>query len=132
MAATQCTYGHVRTLFLRLLGVIFLIAFVSLLSQVKLLYGESGLLPAAEFLDELRAAQGFFAAPSLFWLHSSDLTLVLAAAAGALLSFGLILNLAPRWCLLALWALYLSFVSIGQGFLSFQWDNLLLETALFA
>src|SRR5262249_33214223 len=33
---------------------------------------------------------------------------------------------------LACWALYLSFVSIGQEFLYFQWDNLLLESGFFA
>src|SRR5262249_34198637 len=32
----------------------------------------------------------------------------------------------------ALWALYLSFVNLGQDFFSFQWDNLLLETGFFA
>ncbi len=32
--------------------------------------------------------------------------------------------------LLALWALYLSFVSVGRDFMSFQWDILLLETTL--
>src|SRR5262249_38654148 len=33
----------------------------------------------------------------------------------------------PRVLLAALWVLYLSLVSAGQDFLSFQWDNLLLE-----
>jgi hypothetical protein len=32
---------------------------------------------------------------------------------------------------MALWGLYLSYVTIGQDFLSFQWDNLLLESAFF-
>ncbi len=32
--------------------------------------------------------------------------------------------------LLALWALYLSFVSAGRVFLSFQWDTLFLEAGL--
>ena len=51
---------------------------------------------------------------------------------GAVLSLGPILNVAPRYCLLLLWALYLSFVTVGQDFLAFQWDNLLLETAVCA
>jgi uncharacterized membrane protein YphA (DoxX/SURF4 family) len=42
------------------------------------------------------------------------------------------LGFAPRLCLLLLWALYLSLSVAGQEFLSFQWDVLLLETAVFA
>jgi len=122
--------GRVRDVFLRLLGVIFLAAFLSLLVQVRLLFGRDGLLPAAAYLDAVRA-HGILAVPTLFWLDASDRALVGLGIAGAVLSFGLILNVAPRWCLLALWALYLSFVSVGQDFLSFQWDNLLLEAAFF-
>ena len=119
----------VRDVFLRLLGVVFLIAFLSLGAQVTLLVGTQGLLPAGAFLATRR---GFFDAPTIFWLGHSDATLSAAATAGAVLSLGLVLNLAPRWCLVALWALYLSFVTIGQDFFSFQWDKLLLESAFFA
>ena len=122
--------GRVRDVYLRLLGVIFLAAFLSLLVQVRLLLGREGLLPAATYVDAIRRL-GFFAAPTVFWLDASDRALVGAAVAGAIVSFGLILNVAPRWCLVALWALYLSFVNVGQDFLSFQWDNLLLEAAFF-
>src|SRR2546428_10468749 len=123
--------GRVRDVYLRLLGVTFLAAFLSLLVQVRLLLGREGLLPAATYVDAIRRL-GFFAAPTVFWLDASDRALVGAAVAGAILSFGLILNVAPRWCLVALWALYLSFVNVGQDFLSFQWDNLLLEAAFFS
>src|SRR3989442_7669251 len=123
--------GRVRDLFLRLLGAIFLAAFLSLLVQVRLLLGREGLLPAVAYLEAVRG-HGVLAVPTVFWLDASDRALVGLAATGAILSFGLILNVAPRWCLLALWALYLSFVSVGQDFLSFQWDNLLLEAAFFA
>src|SRR5437870_12667842 len=122
--------GRVRDVFLRLLGVIFLAAFLSLLVQVRLLFGRDGLLPAGAYLDAVRA-RGMLAVPTLFWLDASDRALCGLAIAGAILSFGLILNVAPRWCLLALWALYLSFVNVGQDFLSFQWDHLLLEAAFF-
>src|SRR5437867_5111228 len=122
--------GRVRDVFLRLLGVIFLAAFLSLLVQVRVLFGRDGLLPAGAYLDAVRA-RGMLAVPTLFWLDASDRALCGLAIAGAILSFGLILNVAPRWCLVALWALYLSFVNVGQDFLSFQWDNLLLEAAFF-
>jgi len=119
----------VRDLFLRLLGVVFVVAFLSLLAQVTVLVGEHGLLPAREYL---RTAQGFLDAPTVFWLGCGDGTLRAGAVLGALLGVGLACGIAPRWCLAALWALYLSYVTIGQEFLSFQWDNLLLESALLA
>src|SRR5258706_315519 len=42
--------GAIRDLFLRLLGAVFLAAFLSLLAQVKVLFGAQGLLPAADYL----------------------------------------------------------------------------------
>ncbi len=123
--------AYVRALFLRLLGLIFLVAFLSLLVQVEVLYGNHGLLPAQDYLASLGDVS-FFRAPTIFWLSSSDLALRAVAIAGAVLSFGLILNLAPLYCLVLLWFLYLSFATIGQAFMWFQWDNLLLETAFFA
>jgi len=124
--------AHVRNLFLRLLAVMFLIAFVSLLPQVTVLVGRQGLLPAHAYLDAARRFGGPLEFPSIFWLGCGDWALRVGALAGVVLSFGLMLNVAPRCCLIALWALYLSFVTIGQDFFSFQWDNLLLESAFFA
>jgi len=55
-----------------------------------------------------------------------------AVFAGTLLGLAALALLSSRWCLLTLWALYLSFATIGQDFLSFQWDNLLLESGALA
>src|SRR5439155_1142219 len=49
------TYVLSRWLFLRLLGLVYLIAFVSLALQVTGLVGEHGILPAAAFLERERA-----------------------------------------------------------------------------
>jgi len=130
--AAGAARARVRDLFLRILGGIFLVAFLSLLSQVTLLFGRRGLLPAREYLDAIRGAAGVLEAPTLFWIDASDGALVGVAAAGALASVLLVLNIAPRLVLFLLWALYLSFATIGQDFLSFQWDNLLLESAFFS
>ena len=122
--------AQVRDLFLRLLGLVFLAAFLSLLVQITTLVGDGGLLPARAFLTRV---DGLADAPTLFrWIEPSDGALRAFAVAGVVLSVALLANLAPRWCLVALWALYLSFVTIGQDFFAFQWDNLLLETALVA
>jgi uncharacterized membrane protein YphA (DoxX/SURF4 family) len=125
----------VRDLFLRLLGAVFAGAFLALFAQVAFLFGRRGLLPAGEYLDAARAALGsgaFWAVPSVFWLSAGDTALRGVALAGAAVGAALAFGFAPRLCLALLWALYLSFASIGQDFLSFQWDNLLLESAFFA
>ena len=122
--------AQVRDLFLRVLGLVFLAAFLSILVQITALGGDDGLLPARVFLTRV---DGIADAPTLFrWIAPSDGALRGLALVGAALSVALVANLAPRWCLAALWALYLSFVTIGQDFFAFQWDNLLLETALVA
>ena len=53
-------------------------------------------------------------------------------AAGAVLSALLLAGIAPVPILGALWALYLSLAVVGQVFLGYQWDALLLETGLLA
>src|SRR5438046_10160827 len=54
----QPTYVLSRWLFLRLLGLVYLIAFVSLAPQVTGLVGEHGILPAAAFLERARGLSG--------------------------------------------------------------------------
>jgi predicted DCC family thiol-disulfide oxidoreductase YuxK len=125
----------VRWLFLRCLGGVYLIAFTSLRAQVLGLYGSRGIEPIAPLLSGLRARAGrdaYHIAPTLLWLGSSDRDLVRFCAAGQLCAAALLLDVAPRATLAALWALYLSFVSVGRDFLSFQWDVLLLETGAHA
>ena len=53
-------------------------------------------------------------------------------AAGVVLSLLLILQIAPLFCLILLWSLYLSLSVAGQVFMNFQWDYLLLEVGFFS
>lgn len=125
----------VRSLFLRLLGVVLLVAFVSLAPQVRGLCGESGLLPIADHLarahDSLKG-EAYLRFPTVFWLSGSDAALLGVCVAGAILAGLLTAGFAPLPLLFACWALYLSLVVAGQTFLSFQWDILLLETTFCA
>lgn len=129
-----------RWLFLRSLGLIYLVAFVSLWVQIQGLLGANGILPANIRMEELsrRVAEAnlgwarFHLVPTLCWFNASDNSLVAQCAAGTLVSALLVLNLAPALCLALLWVLYLSLTTIGGEFLSFQWDNLLLETGFLA
>ena len=124
-----------RWLFLRALGCIYLIAFLSLWVQVHGLIGSNGILPADQFLTAVRqqvGTSGYYLVPTLFWLNPSNLCLHLLCAGGVVLSLVLIAGFFPTWTLIGLWGFYLSLVSVGQVFLSFQWDVLLLEAGFLA
>jgi len=128
-------FAATQWLFLRALALIYAIAFGSLALQVAGLLGARGVVPVVPFLASVErtgSALRFLAVPSLFWIAADDTTLVVLCFAGMLFSAMLFLtgfsggrfeNFIP----LLLFILYLSYASVGQEFLSFQWDSLLLE-----
>jgi lipase maturation factor 1 len=131
----QPTYALSRWLFLRLLGVVYLCAFLSLLPQVTGLVGEHGLLPAGVFLQRAHATFGGAAYrlfPTVCWLAAGDAMLRALCWIGVALAASLIAGVAQAPVLLLLWLCYLSLSVAGQTFLWFQWDGLLLETGLLA
>jgi hypothetical protein len=115
---------------------VYVVAFASLGVQIAGLVGDAGILPADAFLG--RVAQHFGAGaaarlPTLCWLLGADTrTLQLLCIAGIACGTALIVGLLPGPAALLAWALYLSLVGVGQVFLGFQWDALLLETGLLA
>jgi predicted DCC family thiol-disulfide oxidoreductase YuxK len=128
-------YEIVAWVFLRALGLIYLAAFYSLASQVLGLIGSAGILPLGDYLTAAHAAWGpsaYWQMPTLFWLGSGDTALLLGAWGGVALALLLTLGILVRPALIALFALYLSFVYAGQIFFSFQWDMLLVETGFLA
>jgi len=128
------TYLLSRSLFLRGLGLVCLIAFTSLWVQIHGLIGSRGILPIANLVHSLRhyPAQKYWLMPTLCWLNASDGMLTFLCAAGVVLSGLLIVGMAPAIALLLLWIDYLSLVVAGQVFLGFQWDSLLLEAGFAA
>jgi predicted DCC family thiol-disulfide oxidoreductase YuxK len=133
--AGPATVHITRNVFLRGLGAIYFIAFVSLWSQIDGLIGSNGILPIAPYLDYVRPRSGlerFWQLPTLCWWAAGDGALNLQCAAGALLAVLGMLGLLPGFGFLALWVLYLSLTVAGQIFLGYQWDNLLLEVGLLA
>jgi len=122
----------------RLIGFIYFIAFTSWGVQATGLIGSHGILPAAQFLQAAHEQYGnsaYWFAPSLFWLSPGDAALTAGWVAGAL--FALIAIFAPwkwamRLALVACLILWVSLCSVGQDFLSFQWDVLLSEAGFLA
>ncbi len=102
----------VARLFHRLLAAIFSIAWLSLGVQVLPLLGSHGLLPVPAWI--------------------SDGMLVAGVVVGALLSVAALAGVAPRVCIGVTTALYLAYATLARTFLSFQWDNLLIECGALA
>src|SRR5260370_14771123 len=128
-------YVLARWLFLRLLGVIYLIAFVSLAVQITGLVGEHGILPARLFLERARDLYGgaaYRVFPTLCWLGAGDGMLRALSWGGAVLALLVVAGVAPAPALALCWLAYLSLSVVGQTFLSFQWDVLLLEAGWLA
>ncbi len=132
------SYALARWVFLRTLGAIYLVAFLSLAVQVRGLVGERGILPAGRYLAAVEGRSGLtrverlWRLPTAFWLKSDDRALVAVAAAGAVGAALVLLGVSAAPLLFVLWLLYLSLVVVGRDFLAFQWDVLLLEVGLFA
>jgi predicted DCC family thiol-disulfide oxidoreductase YuxK len=124
-----------RWFFLKILALVYLAAFGSLGFQVRGLIGKDGILPADQFLREVYAHWGSRALgvlPTLCWWNAGDGFLLFLCWGGAALSIMLLFDAAPFFCLPLLWVFYLSLTGVGQDFLGFQWDNLLLESGLLA
>jgi hypothetical protein len=123
-----------RLIMQRGMAVIYLIAFLTVLTQFKPLLGEQGLLPVPEFLRN----SSFREAPSLFFGYYSDRLVDVVVWIGLLVSacglFG-ITDAGPIWVSVAswllLWVLYLSIVNVGQKFFSFGWESMLVEAGFF-
>ena len=125
------TYFWARRWFLRTIGLVYLIAFVSLWVQIDGLVGSSGMSPVSQFLPAVRQQFGtdaYFLLPTFCWFASSNAFLHLLCGGGVVVALLLILGVAPALSLVALFVFYLSLSVAGQVFLNFQWDVLLLET----
>jgi hypothetical protein len=128
-------YRLVSALFLRLLGLIYLIAFISLGTQIQGLAGSRGIIPIADLLAEFAGNSGierYVQVPTLFWLNASDAALNIAIIAGCAAAVLILLQRWSRPALITAYVLYLSCYHPCQPFLHFQWDGLLLEAGFLA
>ena len=120
-------YWLTRFLILRLLGVIYAVAFLVAINQIVPLIGSDGLLPVGIYLKQVSHAlgsdgAGFMRLPSLFWLWHSDTALLTAAWIGFVLSCVVVAGYANAPLLTVLWFLYMSFVHVGQEWYGYGWE----------
>lgn len=118
----------------RLLGLAFVIAFVSLSRQVVPLVGSRGVSPLHHRLARLRrdvpAPRRWFEAPTLFWFGHGDATLATLPWVGVVGgAFAMLGGPLGWWGLLLCWLCYLSLDVVG---LWLPWDTLLLEAGFLA
>ncbi len=133
----QDGYWLTRFFILRLLGCVYAVAFLAAARQIVPLIGSHGLLPLNLFIERAQnvlgsTSAGFFRLPSLFWFAHSDAFLQGAAWLGLALSFAVIAGYANAILMAALWALYMSFVHLGQDWYGYGWEIQLLETGFLA
>ena len=130
-------YDLTRWLFLRCLGMVYLIVFASLWTQIDGLIGTNGLSPLSWTLNWAVDSYGlsmerFWRLPTIFWLSASNEALNAVCGAGVFLSVLLIIGVAPIPVCVLLWVFFLSIAQVGGRFLLFQWDGLLLEVGFVA
>ena len=137
-----------RDAFLRGMGVVYCCAFLSLYLQYDGLFGTDGLMPASAFLKRARASTGVNVTnvdlykqvmPTVAWFRTTYTSLDVDTFHEALCLGGAVLAALPALGTAAvapvfalLWLAYLSCYAVGQTFLSFQWDILLLEVGFLA
>lgn len=130
-----------QQLFLQGVAAVYLFAFASLYTQIPGLYGPEGILPARRTLRPQGKGrwQQLWETPTILWeaprlgLDTAQ-GLDLLTLLGTVLALGALLlnSLRHPFIYLLLWAAYLSACQVGQVFLYFQWDSLLLETGFLA
>ena len=133
--AQNSTFHITRYIYLRTLAIIFIIAFTSLLLQIEGLYGANGILPIEKYLGFARVTfenAAFFNLPTLFWLSSSNSILIIICSFGLFASLLALIGVFEIATFLIAFIAYFSFVIVGQTFLSYQWDILLIETGFLA
>jgi hypothetical protein len=131
------TYWLTRFVILRLLGILYAVAFLVAIHQIVPLIGSNGLLPVGDYLERVGDAfgspqAGFMRLPSIFWFAHSDTSLLLVAWIGFILSCIVIAGYANSLLLVVLWLLYMSIVHVGQDWYGYGWEIQLLETGFLA
>jgi hypothetical protein len=133
----QSSYRLTRFLILRLLGLVYLVAFLVFVNQGPALIGHAGLTPADTYVARVAHQLGsswkaFEQLPSLFWFGISDGGMLAAGWIGVALSALVLAGFANSIILFVLFALYLSITHIGQVWYGYGWENQLTETGFLA
>lgn len=131
--APSATYYISAWTFGRMMGLLYIIAFISTWVQIHGLIGEGGISPMSEYFTRLSTntvsmPSNFLTHPSIFWINQSDRFLHIICGIGSLSGVLLFMDIFPAICSALCWILFLSISIAGQTFFMYQWDLLLLES----
>jgi lipase maturation factor 1 len=131
-ARVKSEYSFSSWAFQRCIGLSYLAAFGSLATQISGLIGHNGILPVENFIERspkwLELSHFNFPLLGIFnFVGTTDATLQWSCWIGAAAALLASIGFAPPLMFIVCWVLWLSAVNIGQDFLAFQWDILLLE-----
>lgn len=120
-------------LFHRCIAATYLIGFYSIWVQIIGLCGENGILPIKETIEALaETRKPKMRAPTLFWYNQSDTFIHLICCTGIMCSFLYLMNVIPTLMQILAFVCFLSFKVVGREFFALQFDNLLLDTSIWA
>lgn len=132
------TYAIANYVYLRTLGWCVVTAFAAMHSQALGLIGDDGLTPVAATmtsLAQLRGGTDWLFAPTVFWLSTSDTTVLAVFTAGIAAGMLLLLGIVPRYAAaLAFLAVLSVRATEGPALRWFNWpfDDLLAESLFVA
>lgn len=123
---------YTSALFFRLLSVIYLLEFLSLIYRIELVT-QNGIIPYKELVEKTWAHEGLislFHYPSIFWINQSGVfifSVLLVAALSSLYS----IFYKIRWeAFFIQWFVYLSITTFGRDLYNFPFDVIVLETGV--
>ena len=132
--APEGRFASLRT-FLRLLGLVYFVAFVSFGIQAQSLIGAHGILPFEDYLKAVKEAlhgAAYWNVPTLLWMLPNDSAMLALWLTGCLWALIAVFGKWQRAAMVVCLLLWISLCSVGQDFYSFQWDILLCEAGFLA
>lgn len=134
MAFKTDSIARIKNYYLKGVLAVYIIAFTSLYVQVQSLFGDNGIAPIRDFASRLDSSKSNVSPYNIVLLaHKVGLSygtfVELLCLLSVVVAFGALLTrrLANALSFGLLWFIYYSICSLGQGFMNFHCDLLLLE-----
>ena len=124
-----------KNLLIRGIGCLFLISFTNIYNQIYILWGSDGILPS-ERLIEMCILKKIKIFPSIIPFLFSFLKISVEDILYIITLIGIIFSFLIMWfkkfhksiCMFIIWYCYLNIFLVGQNFMSYEFDYLLMET----
>lgn len=130
-SANLNTIARIKNYYLKGVLAVYIFAFTSLYVQAQALFGDNGIIPIRDFVSKLQASRGLYnivmLAPKIGLNYGTFIELLCLLSVVIALASIVTRRLANALTFGLLWYVYYSVCLVGQGFMSFHSDLLLLE-----